>query len=61
MGVVSIIAKAKKLEDRGKTCMLLGSAQNYTDGTYHMLNLCTKRIVISRDVIGLNKTYGEYI
>ena len=29
----------KTLEDQGKTCMLLGYAQNHTGGTYHMLLL----------------------
>ena len=50
-----------KIKDQGKTCMFLGYSQNHTSGTYHMLNLCSKRIVLSRDVIWINKTYGEYI
>ena len=41
--------------------MFLGYAQNHTISTHHMLNLCTKRIVIRRDVIWPNKTYGEYV
>ena len=41
--------------------MFLGYAQNHTGNTYRMLNLCTKIIVLSRDVIWLNKTYGKYI
>ena len=35
--------------------------KNNTGGTYRMLNLCTKCIVISCDVIWRNKTYGEYV
>ena len=62
LGVVRSIAKAKATpEYRGKTCMFLSYAQNHTGGTYHMLNLRTKRIVPSRDIIWLNKTYGDYI
>ena len=49
------------LEDQGVTCIFLGYAQNHTGGIYLMLNLRTKRIVLIRDVIWLNKTYGEYI
>ena len=41
--------------------MFLGYTQNHTGGTYRMLNLCTKHIVISHDVIWLKKTYGEYV
>ena len=41
--------------------MLLGYAQNHTDITYHMINLQTRRIVLSRDVIWLNETYGENV
>ena len=44
-----------KLEDRGKKCILLGYAQNSTGGTYHMLNLRTKYIVLSRNIIRLKK------
>ena len=41
--------------------MVLGYAQNHTVGTYLMLNLRTKFILISRDIIWLNKAYGEYV
>ena len=41
--------------------MLLGYAKHDMGSTYHMLNICTKHIVISHDVIWLNKTYGEYV
>ena len=41
--------------------MLLGYAQNHTGGTYRMLNLGTKRNVLSCDVIWSNKTYGQYV
>ena len=41
--------------------MFLGYAQNNTGGTFHMLNLHTKRIILSCDIIWLKKTYGEYV
>ena len=34
---------------------------NNTGGTYRMLNLSTKHIVRSHDIIWRNKTYGEYV
>ena len=62
MEVVRSIAKVKsKLDDWGKTCMFLGYAQNHNGGTYCMLNIQTKRISLSSDVIWLNKTYIEYV
>ena len=41
--------------------MFLGYAQNHTGGTYRMLNLHTKFIVLSRDIIWPKKTYGQYV
>ena len=59
MWVVHSIATVKeKMEYQGNMCMLLGYAQNHTGGTYHMLNLGTKRNVLSCDVIWSKKTYG---
>ena len=41
--------------------MFIGYAQNNMGGTYRMLNLRTKRIVLSCNIIWLNKTYGECV
>ena len=41
--------------------MFLGYGENNTGGTYRMLNLCTKRIVLSCDIIWINKIYREYV
>ena len=41
--------------------MLLCYAQNHMCGTYHMLNLRTKFIVLIYDIIWLNKTYSDYV
>ena len=60
MVVVRSISTLKaKLEDRGKTCMFLGYAQNHTGGTYRMLKLRTKIILLSHGVICLKKSYRE--
>ena len=57
--VCSIANKKEKVEYIGMMCMLLCYAQNNTGGINRMLNLRTKRIVLSRDVIWINKTYDE--
>ena len=60
MGVIRSIATVKeKLEYQLKACMFLGYVQNHTGGTYRMLNLHTKHIVLSRDIIWIKKNYGE--
>ena len=41
--------------------MFLGYAQNNTGRTYRMLNIRTKRMVLIRDIIWLDKTYGKYV
>ena len=62
MGFVRSIATVKeKPENLGKTCMFLDYAKNHTGGKYRMLNLRSKRILLSHDVIWINKTQGEYI
>ena len=41
--------------------MFLGYETNHIGSTYGMLNLCTKRIVLSREIIKLNKNHSEYL
>ena len=62
MGVVrSIVTVKSKLEEQGKTCMFLGYSKAHTGGTYCMLNLLKIHLILSREIIWLNKTYGEYL
>jgi hypothetical protein len=49
-----------KLEDRGRPCMFLGRAPNHADDTYRFLNLATKHVIVSRDVLWLGKCYGDW-
>jgi hypothetical protein len=46
-----------KLEERGITCMFVGYPDNHAGDTYEMLNLETRRVMITRDVIWLNRMY----
>ena len=59
--LIGITTVTEKQEDRGKTWMFLGYEQNHTRGTYRILNIHTNCIVLSREIIWLNKTYGEYV
>jgi transposase InsO family protein len=49
-----------KLEDRGKATIYLGIAKNHSPDVYRLMNLKTRAVINSRDVIWLNKTYGEW-
>ena len=49
-----------KLNDRGKTCMFVGYADDHSRDVYRFLNIHTKRIIISRDVRWLNIIWKHY-
>ena len=49
-----------KLDNRGKTCMFVGYADDHSRDVYRFLNIHTKRIIISRDVRWLNIIWKHY-
>ena len=49
-----------KLKDKGTIVMFLGYADNHSADVYRFLKMGTKRVVLSRDVIWLNKLYCHY-
>ena len=62
LGVVTISNTNKmkgKLSDRGITGIFVGYARNHSGNTYRMYNPKTKKVWITRDIIWLNKMYGE--
>ena len=63
-GEMTVIKTTKqikgKLEDRGIPAMYLGRARDHAGDTFRFLNLETELVLISRDVIWLNKVYGDY-
>ena len=63
MAVVAIHEGKKmrsKLDNRGKTCMFVGYADDHTKDVYRFLNIHTKRIILSRDVRWLNIIWKRY-
>ena len=63
MAVIAIHEGKKmrsKLDDRGKTCMFVGYADDHSRDMYRFLNIHTKRIIISRDVRWLNIIWKHY-
>ena len=63
MAVITIHEGKKmrsKLDDRGKTCMFVGYADDHSRDMYRFLNIHTKRIIISRDVRWLNIIWKHY-
>ena len=64
MAVIAIHEGKKmrsKLDDRGKTCMFVGYADDHSRDVYRFLNIHTKRIIISREVRWLNIIWKHYI
>src|SRR5210317_696196 len=49
-----------KMADRGNLCMFLGYSDEHDDSTYRMMNISNKRVIHTRDITWLQKTYGEY-
>jgi hypothetical protein len=49
-----------KLSDRGFACLFIGYPDNHAKDVFQFLNLDTKGILHSRDVIWLNQNYAEY-
>ena len=49
-----------KLDARGHISMFVGYSLDHLANTYHFINLSTKRIIHSRDVKWLDKTWGQY-
>ncbi len=46
-----------KLAQRGKPCIWLGYTKNHKAGTFHLYNTITGRILLSRDVTLMRKTF----
>ena len=63
MAVVAIHEGKKirsKFDNRGKTCMFVGYAEDHAGDVYRFLNIHTKRIIMSRDVRWLNIIWKHY-
>ena len=61
MAVIKVATKIKgKLENRGRTVMFVGYADESAPDTYKFFDPKTQKISRSRDVQWLNKTYGEW-
>ena len=61
MGVVAVRKKIQgKMESKGVVCIFVGYAEDHSGDTYRMMNVNTKKIIMSRDVRWLNKMYGKW-
>ena len=63
MAVVAIHEGKKmrsKLDNRGKTCMFVGYADDHSGDVYRFLNIHTKRIIMIRDARWLNIIQKHY-
>ena len=62
-GELGIVKTAKqhqsKLKNRGEACIFVGYTEHYSNSSYRMLNLRTHHVIVSRDIIWLNRMHGE--
>ena len=60
MGVVKTVYKGMevKLNNKGSTMIFTGYSLKHGKEVYRMMNPATHRIIISRDIVWLNKMYG---
>jgi hypothetical protein len=49
-----------KLADKGTTCMFVGYGVDHASDVYRFLNPHTERIIKSRDVFWLGKSFGTW-
>jgi hypothetical protein len=61
MGVVKTKSDIQgKLINRGTTCVFVGYSVNHSNDVYQMLNLDSKRIIHSRDIIWLERNFKTW-
>ena len=62
MGVVSTKKDIQgKLKNREMTCIFMGYSVDHSNDVYRMLKMETKKIILSRDIVWLNRSYTEWI
>src|SRR5210317_184296 len=49
-----------KLDNRGEVVVFMGYPKDYAGDTYRMMNIATRQICHTRDLIWLNKSFGKY-
>jgi len=49
-----------KLSNRGTPCIFMGYSVNHAHDVYRMLNMETKKVINSRDMIWLNQVYNDW-
>ena len=61
MAVIKVSKQIKgKLQNRGIPGVYLGRARDHAGDTHRFLNLQTELVLTTRDIIWLNKVYGDY-
>jgi hypothetical protein len=61
VGIVYNNLKIKsKLMDRTHTCVFIGHPNDHAPDVYMFYNVNTKSVLLSRNVVWLNKLYGDY-
>jgi len=49
-----------KLDNRGRHCVFVGYPENHSENVYRMFNTLTKKVILTRDILWLNQSYGDF-
>ena len=66
-GEIGIMTKSNmtkirsKISDQGTPCIFLGYAKDHAPNVYRMLKLDTNAVILTRDVVWINKLYWNYM
>jgi hypothetical protein len=62
-GEIGVVTTKKdiqgKLANRGTPCIFMGYSINHVHDVYRMLNIVTKKIINSREIVCMNKVYKD--
>ena len=48
------------MDNRGELGIMVGYSISHPQGTYHIMNLKTKKLSLMRDILWLGKLYGDF-
>ena len=48
------------MENKGRPCIMVGYNPDHPNGTYRMLDLKTRKVILSRDVRWIGKNYRKW-
>ena len=61
IAIVKIRKKQSKIENWGQVCVMVGYCDEHSKDTYRLFDIKMKKVIISRNVQWLSKSYGKWV